>query len=350
MYPSSAKRVISYTTIRRERLLPVRGEVLVNPGEKVAPPEIVAQAKVPTDFRVVDVGRALGLQAPLPTKVRADVGKEVKKGDILGQCRIGLSRRVCRSPVDGTVIAILGERMLLELPPRILELPASLPGQVVNVIPNFGVVIETSGALIEGRWGTGGETFGVLRMLVDRADEVLTADRMGIELEGCIVVGGSGVEPEALKQATRHKVRGLIVGGLPVELWAAPPALPIVVTEGLGSRPMAPPIFELLSAHNGSEVFLSGRVQLRDGALPPEIIIPYSRAKATQPEQKEQPLQVGQRVRILRSPYLGAVGQVVNLPRRLQRVDSDAWLPVAEVSLSYGEKVFVPLANLEVLV
>jgi len=215
-------------------------------------------------------------------------------------------------------------------------LPASLPGQVVNVIPNFGVVIETSGALIEGRWGTGGETFGVLRMLVDRADEVLTADRMGIELEGCIVVGGSGVEPEALKQATRHKVRGLIVGGF--------------VTEGLGSRPMAPPIFELLSAHNGSEVFLSGRVQLRDGALPPEIIIPYSRAKATQPEQKEQPLQVGQRVRILRSPYLGAVGQVVNLPRRLQRVDSDAWLPVAEVSLSYGEKVFVPLANLEVLV
>ena len=54
-------------------------------------------------------------------------------------------------------------------------------------------------------------------------------------------------------------------------------------------------------------------------------------------------------VRLLRAPYLGAVGTVTDLPTLPRVVESGARLPVAEVELEDEGPVLVPLANLELI-
>ena len=55
------------------------------------------------------------------------------------------------------------------------------------------------------------------------------------------------------------------------------------------------------------------------------------------------------RVRALRAPYAGQLGQVVSLPAQPQRVESGLRTRGAVVDLDNGSRVFVPLENLEML-
>ena len=60
-------------------------------------------------------------------------------------------------------------------------------------------------------------------------------------------------------------------------------------------------------------------------------------------------LEAGNRVRILRAPYLGAVGRVEDVLEHPQTIESGARVPVARVNLAEGQSPLVPLANLEVI-
>jgi hypothetical protein len=62
MYYPMESRITALTTIRRERLLPAPGQVLVNPGETVGPADAVARCQLPGEVRVLDVSRALGVE------------------------------------------------------------------------------------------------------------------------------------------------------------------------------------------------------------------------------------------------------------------------------------------------
>ena len=57
-YPPET-RVLPLTTIRRERMLPMPGKVLVNPGDRVQPAQPVAQAEVSGEVSVVNVAHLL---------------------------------------------------------------------------------------------------------------------------------------------------------------------------------------------------------------------------------------------------------------------------------------------------
>jgi hypothetical protein len=59
---------------------------------------------------------------------------------------------------------------------------------------------------------------------------------------------------------------------------------------------------------------------------------------------------VGARVRVVRPPYLGAVGVIEEMVAKTRRVESGARVYGAEVKLgAAAETVFVPYANLELL-
>ena len=60
-------------------------------------------------------------------------------------------------------------------------------------------------------------------------------------------------------------------------------------------------------------------------------------------------LQVGARVRGLRTPYLGLTGTITDLPALPQFVESGGRLPVARVTLESGESVSMPQANLRII-
>jgi hypothetical protein len=287
--------------------------------------------------------------------LRKTVGDTIQAEELLaappGPLR-GL-RKSCRSPVSGQVVEIRTNLVLIESAATNLEIRAHIKGQVTNVMPNRGVVISATGALIQAVWGSGGEAVGVLKVVVDSPQKPLRPRSIDVSCHGTIVVGGRILEEAVLTQAVEAKVRGVIVGGANANLIPVLESLPfpVLITQGFGPLPISQPAFSLLHANAGREVMLSANTRSRRDATRPEILIPL-RAEGEMPGEdgEMQPLQAGDRVRALRAPYLGALGTVADLPEQLRALESGARTRVATVNLEDGEQVLIPLANLERIV
>lgn len=349
MYSPFEVQVTPLTNVRRERILPVAGEILVRVGERVEPIQVVARANLPGKFHILPVARLLGVPVARSERyLRVKPGSEVRQGQVIAAHG---GHRV-RSPINGVLTTCSAGRVLIEAQPGVLELRAYLYGTVANVLRNTGVIVETTGALIQGTWGTGGENFGVLKCLAKSPDKPLRADDIDPSCHGMIIIGGSGLDDAVFERAQELQVRGIIVGGFPPELIPRANQLPfpVIATDGIGEIPMSEPVFRLLRTHEGREASISGKTRVRWGIVRPEVVIPLpAETVPSPPSLPGTPLAVGTRVRIVRAPYAGRVGMVKALPSHACRIEIGARVHGAEVELGGGESVFVPLANLEVL-
>jgi transcription antitermination factor NusG len=81
----------------------------------------------------------------------------------------------------------------------------------------------------------------------------------------------------------------------------------------------------------------------------PEIII--NRVGETLQEELVQTgeLKVGNSVRVIRNPYFGRIGKVVDLPSELTPIPTGAAVRILEVEFDDGEKVALPRANIELI-
>jgi hypothetical protein len=355
MYYPMESRITALTTIRRERLLPAPGQVLVGPGEMVGPTDAVARCQLPGEVRVLDVSRALGVQRERVAKyMRKAVGDTVKADDVLAAPGgpFGRLKKSCRSPLDGQIVEVRGGLILIESPATTFELRAHIKGQITNVMPNRGVVISASGTLIQGMWGNGGEAEGVLKVVADSPQKPLRTRSIDVSCHGTVVVGGRILDEQVLEQAVEARVRAIIAGSVSAELCPLLQSLPlpVLITEGFGSLPMSQQVFDLLQSNAGREAMLSADTQTRRGAKRPEVLIPL-RADQEVPHEETSinPLKVGDQVRALRAPYLGMMGTVAELPAISATVESGAQLPVAVVVLEDETQVLIPLANLELI-
>jgi hypothetical protein len=353
-YPPES-RITPLTVIRRERLLPVPGQVLVHTGETVGPGDVVARCQVPGTVRVLDVSRELRLRRDRATQIiRKSAGDSVQTNEVIAAQAglLGRLRRPCRSPIDGEVIEVRNGLVLVEEAATPFELRDHLKGQVTNVMPSRGVVISAAGALIQGVWGNGGEAEGVLKLLVDSGQRPLRNRSIDVSCHGTVVVGGRLLDVKVLEQAVEAQVSGMILGSVSADLGPQLESLPfpVLVIEGFGSMPMSDPAFALLHANVGREAVISADTKTRWGARRPEVLIPL-RAEDEKPteEPEPRPLQVGDRVRLLRAPYAGSVGTVRELPSLPQAIESGARLPVALVDLVQEQSVAIPLLNLELI-
>ena len=355
MYYPVSSRITAMTTVRRERLLPAPGKVLVGPGEMVGPADVVARCQLPGEIRVLDVCRILGIPRRRAAKyTRKAAGDTVQVNDVLAAPRgpLGQIRKRCRSPVEGQVVEVRDGLILIESAATTLELKAHIRGEVTNVMPNRGVVITVSGALIQGMWGSGGEAEGVLKMLVDNPEKPLRARAIDVSCHGTIVAGGKILDETVFEQATEARVRGIIVGGMDAGLCQNLESLPfpVLLTEGFGPLSMSQPVFALLKSNMGREALLSADTRTRRDARRPEVLIPLPNGHdASEEGSGIMHMTTGVRVRALRAPRLGQVGTVVELPAQPQRVESGARLPVAVVDIDDEEPVSIPLANLELI-
>jgi hypothetical protein len=355
MYYPLESWITPLTSIRRERLLPVPGEVLVGYGEKVGPADVVARCQLRGHMRVVDVSRALGVDRSRAIKyVRKSAGETIQADEVLAGHRglLGSLRGSVRSPVEGQIVEVRDGLVVIEAAPTLLELSAHLKGQITNVMPKRGVVISAVGTLIQGLWGCGGEAEGVLKLLVDSPQSPLRASAIDVSCHGTIIVGGHIVDEKALEQAAEANVRGAIAGSVSAELCPFLESLPfpVLITNGFGSMSMSEPVFSLLHASMGREAMISTYRPGRWGGRRPEVIIPL-RVEDEVPSEDTgpRPLKVGDQVRILREPHLGALGSVKALPKLPYTVESGARLGVAEVELQDGDATMVPLSNLELI-
>ena len=354
IYYPSLSHVRPLTVIQRERILPMPGEVLVNMGQRVDASEPVARAEVPGRYYIINVAQTLRIAPEATTKhIRVKSGQPVEEGQVIASRRtlLGLMPRMVRAPREGVVAAVGGGRVLLESVGHPVEVRAYLPGKVSNVLPKMGVLIETVGALIQGVWGSGGESFGVLKVLVDRPDQRLRSQYIDVACHGAVLVGGSTLDQAVLQQALELQVRGIIIGSLDPTLIEMVKALPfpVVATEGLGEAPMAAPLFNLLRTNDGREAAVSGLLQPRWGSIRPEVVIPLPSRSASRPSMPAAPLTVGDPVRVVRGLLMGTAGTVQHLPEYPFVLETGAKVWGAVVAFEEDQEQFVPFFNLELL-
>lgn len=363
-------RVTEHATVRKERRLPIAGQVLVSRGARVQAEDIVARAELPGDVATANVVNLLGITpAEIEQYMVKKVGDRVEREEPIAETRPWLKwfRSVARSPVAGTIEAVspVTGQVLVRTAPRPVELTAYLDGVVAEVIESEGVVVEASGAFVQGIFGVGGEVYGEVAVAVDSPDAPIGPGDLGAEFQGKIVVAGQLVTSEVYERASALNVAALVCGGfhdgdlrrllgydLGVAITGHEDILPIVIiTEGFGPIPMARATFELLKAHAGQRASANGATQIRAGVLRPEIIIPSPKAAAERPVSDVAlvGLTEGSVVRIIREPGFGRIGTVKRLPPGVQMVESESKVRVAEIQFPDGTSSIVPRANLEVI-
>lgn len=343
--------ILPLTTIRRERFLPVSGRLLVRRGQKVSATDVVGEAKVNSEHLLLDLVRGLGLPAQKADHyLQCKAGNRVLQDDVLAG-PVGFTKRVVRAPGNAKVIIAGDGQILLEMDIPAMELKAGLPGMVVALLEDRGVVIETTGALIQGVWGNDQIDYGLMFALARSPDDVLTTDRLDVSLRGSVVFGGYCGDTEVLKTAASLPLRGLILASMNPSLVSVAVRLkfPVIVIEGFGLLPMNSAAYKLLSTNDQREVSLNAQQWDRFTGARPEIIIPLpAPGEPTLPPDADL-FQAGQDVRIVRAPYKSKIGTIVDIRAGMTDFPSGLQAPAAEIRLESGENTLIPLANLEVL-
>lgn len=365
-------RVTGRATLRRPRRLPLAGSVLVGLGDRVRAEDVVARAELPGDVATVNVVSQLGI---LPEEIEGYMlrrpGEAVARDEAIAETRpfIRWLRSTARSPIAGTVESVsrITGQVMIRTAPKPVDVRAYVDGTVVEVLAGEGVVVETTGAFVQGILGIGGEVSGPLAVAARGPDAVIGPADLGDDLAGSVVVAGALVTSDVYRRAAEIGVAALVCGGfhdadlrgllgydLGVAITGHEALRPILImTEGFGRIAMARATYDLLASHAGEHASANGTTQIRAGVLRPEILIPAADAVARDEgpvaHTAEPGLEVGSRVRLIREPGFGRLGTVSALPAGVHAVECEALVRVAEVELPDGTRVTVPRANLETL-
>ena len=367
-------RITEETIVQKERRLPIKGEVLVKVGDATAPETVVARAMLEGNLHSFKAAEQVGASpGELAGLLKKQVGDKVEKDELLAEVKglFGLFKSECRAPVAGTIehISQTSGYIGIRQPPRPIEVAAYLRGRVVAVLPEEGAVIEARAAFVQGIFGVGGERYGILRVIGDNANQPLSDSQLSEELRGAILVCGGGATAAALQRAGEIGLAGMVLGALPdaelrrfvgYDIGVAVTGqekvpFTLVLTEGFGELPMAERTFRLLRSLEGKVASINGATQIRAGVIRPEIIVPREESAPAQADRDfhlaagASELAAGVKVRMIREPYFGQLGEVTALPAELQRIQTGAKVRVAEVRLESGEEAVVPRANLEII-
>lgn len=344
--------IVGLTSIIRERYLPISGTVLVHPGQKVSPMDVIAETHLSRKHVRLEVARILKLSpASADRRIKCSVGDELAAGAEIA-VGTGVFPRSVRTPREGRVAAVGGGQVLLETGDTKLEVRAVIPGTVIGVVAHKGAVVQTSGALIQGIWGNGRVDSGLLVNLNENPDGVLAVEKIDVNLRGSILLGGMLKDPAVLDAAAALPVRGLILSSMPASLIqkACEMNYPILVTDGFGPLPMNSAAYRLLSTNAKRDVvILNAEIFDRYTGARPEAIIPLPISiELPVPNEIDHPA-VGMFVRMRRPPFMGRIGSIVSIKPGLTSLPSGLRAPAAEIKLENNEIIIVPLVNLEVV-
>lgn len=356
------------TTVRKLRELPIQGKVLCKVGDEVTAEQVVAEAELQGEMRIVRASDELGL-APteLPRALKVKEGDSVSKDDMLAEISglWGLFRQSVSSPLSGVIefISTTTGHIGVRAPATKLELSAYISGRVVEVQEGRSALIESNGAYVQGIFGVGGERLGKLKILPIGQNETFEARHVPADAAGQILVGGKNVSYVAIKAAIKAHAVGIVTSSvddgalrelLGYDIGVAitgDEQIPItlIITEGFGDLPLSNRVIDILKLHDGKVCSINGATQVRAGAIRPEIIIPLASppAEISSHDEGDGSLAVGRRIRCVRVPYFGELGTITELPTDPERIETGAWTRVLRATLDRGESVTVPRANVE---
>ena len=363
-------KVLQHSKIKKERRLPIKGEVHKNIGDIVDADEIVAETKLPGNVHMLKVANRLNI-APgdINDVLSVNEGDSVKKGELIAENQglFGFFKTSLQSPISGTIESIsdVTGQIVIREKPLPVEVDAYVSGRVSDIIKDEGVTVESDAAYVQGIFGIGGEARGDLEIVSGSRDSELTIEDIKESHSGKIIVGGSFLGLDAYKKALKLKVRGIVVGGfnyydleevLGYRLGVAITGTEnletsLVVTEGYGNIKMSERTYNLLKLHDGKFVSINGATQIRAGVIRPEIVIPLEKGEISDvidAKERNLGMEIDSLVRVIRAPFFGKIGKVVGLPPDLKRMESETMVRVAEIKID-DENIVVPRSNLEML-
>jgi hypothetical protein len=366
-------KIKELTVVQKTRKLPIKGDILVKQGEKVNFDTIVARAEIPGHVDVIPAAQLLQVDpADINVFMLKQVGSQCTQGEVIARRSsfFGLSKATCIASCDGTLeyISDLSGQVTIRRDNIPIDLNAYITGNVSQVLPDFGVVIETSAAFIQGIYGIGAEAHGDLIVISDSAEQEIVADDITPECKDKIAVGGASITVDALTKLVEVGASGFISGGIDSEELLTFTGgklgfgvtgfedinITLIVTEGFGSRSIADKTYNILKTFDGKETSINGETQIRAGVVRPEIIIPRPENKIQDVLQDSDVLmlkgmELGMMIRSIRAPYFGEIGFVTKLNAGLETVETGSQVRVLEMKLKDGRTVTVPRANVEII-
>ena len=348
---TKVKHYHELTSIKRERVLPVAGDVLVRRMQKVAPNDVIVVAPMAPEFILIDVAQGLRVS---PSKadelLQRQGGEELVKGDVIAG-PIGVFKRVIRAPQAGQV-KIAGEgKVLFEVEAPTYELQAGMEGTITNIIPERGAIIETRGALVQGIWGNGKITYGIIQPVSNDLLQELVPEQLNIGFRGTIISAGFCRNPNVLKAAGNIPIRGMILGSMSSALipLAKSADFPIMLIDGFGNKPMNRAAENILITNKDNNVALNAQVyDPFQGNYPEAIISQITKSDPALPPTTDS-LKAGKRVIIVNGLLASRIGKIEEILPQKSILPSGVSTRVASIILSGDEKVEIPLTNLEII-
>lgn len=370
-----APKLITHANVQieRERTLPIKGKVHVEEGAQVQAGDKVLSTELKGDLTIIRIAEKLGISPG-----EAEKGVLINKGDIVQKNHLlfkkkglfGLFEETLFSPCDGIIEFIIPEsgHIGIRSAPEELFVNSYIPGRVTSIINNRKIIISSNVGLIQGVFGIGGEISGKIFSLSVKRDEIVDAHHINNipkdKLSGSILCGGMSFTEEAFIAASILNVLGIVCGSFQSNFisemqngifnqklknkgCSKPPVL--MITEGFGQLPISERADKLIKSQHLKNASMSGKTQIRAGAIRPEIIF-HEADKSISPihENKSDPPKEGEVVRIVRGKHFGEIATISKLPKDPVKLNSGVEARVVEVILEAdSKKIILAMANIE---
>jgi hypothetical protein len=344
-------RTASIMDVRRVRQLPFPGSVLVTKGDRVNPEDVIAEASQPSGIMVLDVARGLGVSPDeVQTCMVRDIDDELEDGDVIAQFEGTLSRLV-RTPAGGRLMDITNGQVVIATGDSLVQVRAGMMGDVADIIPEYGAVLQIRGCLLQGVWGNGQIGMGVLQWVDSSQSAWIQVSDLDELKCGQVLAGGLCLQAAVLECALEKEAKGLVLDAVAPELIPTALAMPfpVIVLGGFGELPMDQKMMTLIQNHTGKTACVNASVTDPLNGQRPEVVIPLDERWAGEPLGFQTEITIGRRVRILCGEYIGHTGEVEACPDLPVRFESGLEVPSVVVRLDDGESATVPQNNIIIL-
>jgi hypothetical protein len=347
-------------------------EIEVVQGEVVVPTTVLGRTK--KGARVVRLPLDEGELAT--TMVLKRAGESVRRGEPLLRKPgfFGLSNTEYVCPVDGYIEEILIPQRAVLIREQTADVRAGVWGTVAGVMPERGVVLRFDGTVLRFFAGWGPPVAGTLTAGVDLFSPADVSRYIGEEHRGKILWALSTVCAEAIVEAARVEVAGIVAGSIGLtelvrataEVTArtgrAQLPLTLLISDGFGSAAMSPDFRRHLSGAVGRDIYLDNPVSGGGPGWALDPVVAFSPAPAERDGAVAAPAEPsvvksgggprlpvpGDLVRTIDLEMFGRHGTVSG-PLIERRLATGVTLWMAPVTLDDGIATELAVANLELL-
>lgn len=354
-------------------------EIEVAQGAQVEPGTVLGRTK--KGARVVRL--PLEDAEVAATTVLKRAGESVRRGEPLMRRPgfFGLSSTEYVCPVDGYIEEILISQRAVLIREQTADVKAGVWGEVAEVMPERGVVLRFDGTVLRFFAGWGPPVAGQLTQGVDLFSPADVSRYIGEEHRGKIIWALSTVCAEAIVEAARVEVAGLVAGSIGLtelvranaevasRTGRAQLPLTLLISEGFGSAPMSAEFRRHLGAAVGRDIYLDNPLsgggpgwardpvvafspdsgQVSEGSPSEQVEGPHGAALPDALLRAHPRLPVpGDLVRSVDLDFFGRQGTIAGEPAR-RRLPTGVICLVAPVTLDDGRITELAVANLEIL-